>query len=208
MRISEMPEWVLKHKTKGYTVRYQDNQYVLLRVTSKRVSDKSYPILIQENIGIITKEGIIPKKVSVLDKTIQLEFGLTSFIYKNLKRTLQRKIYSNELTSIKDAMISASILSYVFNTYKIDCKNITYFTTLLPITDYSHLTQRRLNNLKSLIKVIDSFFNQHFTDIEEKQYFINLLRNITIAKDKHISTVFIPEEVKNIIKEKELKNVH
>ena len=48
MTINDLPDFAKKYKTKGYDVRYVNGTYVLFKVSSKRVPDKKYPVLVQE----------------------------------------------------------------------------------------------------------------------------------------------------------------
>ena len=57
MKLEDLPEFAKPYKKRGYDVRLSRGTYQLLRISSKRVEGKSYPVLVQEYIGII-KEGL------------------------------------------------------------------------------------------------------------------------------------------------------
>ena len=59
------PDWLLKYKTKGTSLRYSNGRIQLYKVSSHRVKGVSYPVTISEYIGTITEEGIIYKKVKI-----------------------------------------------------------------------------------------------------------------------------------------------
>ncbi len=63
-----MPNWVLKHKKPGTTIKKIGNNYYLYYATSSRLPDKKYPVSVQSYIGKITEQGVINDKVSITIK--------------------------------------------------------------------------------------------------------------------------------------------
>ena len=59
------PEWVLKHKKPGTTVKQIGNNYYLYYATSHREQGKKYPVSVQTYIGKITEQGVISERVSI-----------------------------------------------------------------------------------------------------------------------------------------------
>ena len=59
------PEWVLKHKKPGTTVKQIGKNYYLYYATSHRESGKKYPVSSQTYIGKITEQGVISERVSI-----------------------------------------------------------------------------------------------------------------------------------------------
>ena len=59
------PEWVLKHKKPGTTVKQIGKNYYLYYATSHREPGKKYPVSSQTYIGKITEQGIISERVSI-----------------------------------------------------------------------------------------------------------------------------------------------
>ncbi len=102
MKVSEMPDWVLKYKTKGYTVRLNSKScYCLYRVWSEYVPG-SHPKTHSEYVGVIKeKEGLITAKERTKTKLEEesrghyyLEYGYSEMLYKNFKRPLQRSLFN------------------------------------------------------------------------------------------------------------------
>lgn len=102
MKVSEMPDWVLKYKKKGYTVRLNSKScYCLYRVWSEYVSG-SHPKTHSEYVGVIKeKEGLItPKertKTKLKEESIghyNLEYGYSEMLYRNFRRSLQRSLFN------------------------------------------------------------------------------------------------------------------
>ena len=59
------PEWVLKHKKPGTTVKKIGKNYYLYFATSHREQGKKYPVSSQTYIGKITEQGVISERVSI-----------------------------------------------------------------------------------------------------------------------------------------------
>ena len=102
MKLSEMPDWVLKYKKKGYTVRLNSKScYCLYRVWSEYVPG-SHPKTHSEYVGVIKeKEGLItPKertKTKLKEESIghyNLEYGYSEMLYRNFRRALQRSLFN------------------------------------------------------------------------------------------------------------------
>ena len=61
--MSNLPDWVLKYKEKGTTIRKINNKYYKYKVHSERREGKSYPVLVQDELlGTITEDGFVPSK--------------------------------------------------------------------------------------------------------------------------------------------------
>lgn len=63
------PEWVQEYRKKGTTVKKVGNNYYLYKRTSKRVPGKKYPQPVDTYIGMITPDGIIEKKKTLITTT-------------------------------------------------------------------------------------------------------------------------------------------
>lgn len=76
------PEWVQAQRIKGTTVKKVGNTYYLYKRTSKRVPGKKYPQPVDTYIGIITPDGIVEKKKTLLATTdvVVKEFGFSKAI--------------------------------------------------------------------------------------------------------------------------------
>ena len=59
------PEWVLKYKKPGCTIKEINGKYYLYYATSRYDPNKSYPVSIQTYIGRITPEGVVSERVSI-----------------------------------------------------------------------------------------------------------------------------------------------
>lgn len=59
------PEWVMKQKRPGTTVKKIGKHYYLYYATSRYSKEKPYPVSVQTYIGKITPEGIVSDRVSI-----------------------------------------------------------------------------------------------------------------------------------------------
>ncbi len=59
------PQWVLKHKKPGTTVKQIGKNYYLYFASSHREPEKKYPVSVQTYIGKITEQGVISERVSI-----------------------------------------------------------------------------------------------------------------------------------------------
>ena len=113
MKLEDLPEFAKPYKKRGYDVRLSRGTYQLLRISSKRVEGKSYPVLVQEYIGIIKEDGTLRRKASPSPGTVVFqEFGLSDFLMKRYGRMLRRSIF-NGTEEFKRPLVCLAILSYV-----------------------------------------------------------------------------------------------
>ena len=85
-----LPEWVLKHKKPGTTVKKIGKNYYLYYASSMRVPGKKYPVSTQTYIGKITETGVINDKVSI--RVGDTEARLISDIVQDLEDRFSKVI--------------------------------------------------------------------------------------------------------------------
>ena len=73
----QLPDWVLKYKTKGIYAKKTKTGYALYRGHSERVPGKSYPVFrCDEYLGIVTEqEGLVPSRPPVKAGIRVLRYG-------------------------------------------------------------------------------------------------------------------------------------
>lgn len=59
------PEWVLKQKKPGTTIKKIGNNYYLYYAVSHREVGRKYPVSVQTYIGKITEDGVVSERVSI-----------------------------------------------------------------------------------------------------------------------------------------------
>ena len=60
-----IPEWALKYKKPGCTIKAYGDKYYLYYATSKYVPGKKYPVSVQTYIGRIFPDGVVSERVSI-----------------------------------------------------------------------------------------------------------------------------------------------
>lgn len=101
-----LPEWVLKYKTKGVYARKTKNGYALYRGHSERIKGKSYPVFrCDEYLGIVTEEkGLVPSSPPVKPGIRVLRYGLARIIESScalLRKNPQRIGFDGELLFVR-----------------------------------------------------------------------------------------------------------
>ena len=115
--MTQFPDWVLKHKTKGIAIEHRNGRYYATRVTSVWDPEKHRARKItQEYLGVVTPEGIIPPKHKRPKKvTGVIEAGhivyLTEFM-QGLETSLKR-FWPVEWESI----LAAGVLKLIYGNY-------------------------------------------------------------------------------------------
>ena len=82
-----IPDWALKYKKPGCTIKEYSGKYYLYYATSKYVPGKKYPVSIQTYIGRILPDGVVSERVSIdISKTGAATLGaLVTDIPEGLK---------------------------------------------------------------------------------------------------------------------------
>lgn len=203
MKIKDMPDWVLKYKTKGYTVRFQAGQFVLLKVTSVRTPDKPYPQLIQEHIGVITeKDGLIPKKIRP-DEEVginRLEYGLSYFLYLNFKRDLNRHIHTSESEISRQLILTAAIIQFLFDDIDEHYLTLTHLPRITGIDSFQNLTPKRKATAIRLEKRMRESLEQAIPDEVARRSLLFELRNLTLSAEADRSKDWYSQSLKTDIK--------
>jgi len=102
----QLPEWVLKYKTKGVYARKTKDGYALYKGHSERVKGKSYPVFrCDEYLGIVTQEkGLVPSSPPVKPGIKVLRYGLARIIESScasLRKNPQRLGFDGELLFVR-----------------------------------------------------------------------------------------------------------
>lgn len=128
MKIKDMPEWVLKHKKKGYTIHKNGNSYALYKATSVYVPN-SHPKTVLTYVGIITEEGVKQKKELPGKSHNYVEYGLSTFLYEHYHRSLQRAMFNSTKESSRPIILLA-ITKYIYGTLSNVAISSSYITSM------------------------------------------------------------------------------
>lgn len=196
-----IPEWALKYKTKGFTVRPNGNGYALYKVSSYREKGCSYPKIKQEYIASIDEHlGLIPKK-SIRYDNLPLEYGLSNIILLNFQRTLARSVfnggsYCNEITLL-------GIIYFMFGNIDENSIKLSYIYKLNEnIVEIGK--EINIQRIKKISNKIEYEFKLRINDQTKYYYFINALKLITVP-NYFSGRLNYPDEIKQLCEEYKLK---
>ncbi len=203
MKDTIFPEWALKYKEKGMTLRKKGKGYALLKVTSTYVKG-SYPKLSQTYLGMVTEEGFHPAKIDLKkDETSFFEWGLSSYIFDNYHRELQRSCYGTS-GDIKEAIIKLGIVYFAHGSISENILKLCALTyqEIDVLSKVKNTTS--MSRIEAIKNKIDMLFKRDFSDEDTRNELIALMRLEMIhksedrTKKKHSQMVIeILERVKN-----------
>lgn len=191
MKKEHLPAFAQPYKTRGYDVRLVGSSYQLFRITSKRVPDKSYPVLVQTYLGTIDpQKGLIPKK----DDSIEpVEFGLSDFIIRHFKRTLMRSVFNGTA-----AQVYLGIVYFLYGNVQERFVEMTYVRRYL-----EQVPQISGPNALKRIKKISELINKHLCDLipneDDRLYLIAKLRDIKVNPNEINPSPKCPDSLRDLI---------
>lgn len=199
MKITDMPEWVLKYKKKGYTIHKNGNSYALYKATSVYVPN-SHPKTILTYVGIITEEGLKQKKEVPGTSHNYVEYGLSSFLYDHFHRDLQRTIFNSSKEKTRPVILLA-IVKYIHGTVS----DVAISSSHIASKEFELLKKIRESTSERRIDVLvgklDELMRATFKeDVEDVKI---LLRLVVIEED-----VIIPQysdKIKELMEKHEVK---
>lgn len=197
-----IPQWALKYKTKGFTVRPNGNGYALYKVSSYREKGCSYPKIKQEYIASIDEQlGLIPKKSIRYDNTLPLEYGLSNIILLNFKRTLAMSLFNGG--SHCNDIILLGIIYFMFGNVDENSIKLSYISK----SSENIIEISKTTNIKRIEKIsnkIESEFELRIKDPIKYSYLINALKLITVPS-YFTGKVQYPNEIKKLCEEYKIK---
>ena len=183
MKKALLPDWAKKYDAKNLHFREKGkDKFAVLRVTSKREAGKSYPVLVQKHLGIITKEdGFIPAECNVASNDAVLECGLSHFIYTNFFRDLLKSMF-NITKDFAEPIIVLATLNFVFGVYPDEVLLKSSYLSYMRVSKLKELLDNSKNKVTKLVTKIGSLFEKEFPDSDTRLTLIALLRlNVTNA---------------------------
>lgn len=191
MNNKPFPNWAIALKQKGQTLRWQGDKIQLFKVSSKRIKGKTYPVIKQEYIGLLTEKGIAYKKEDK-NKIQIIEYGLTYFLFKHYKRELSRSSYGYA-GDLKNEFIVYSILKFAFK----EVDSFVIDSTFLgqkykDIIDLDFLKSKTVK-INNLTRKIDELLTIEFKEKKEFiVYHLLLLSCPLVSKlnDTHLNKIY------------------
>lgn len=180
MRKELLPDFAKPYKTKGYDVRVVNGVYRLIKISSKRVPEKKYPVLQQEFIGIIDKDkGLIPKKTYPNLSTDSLEFGLSNLIYLNFRRDLQRLVFGGDRNYFYTRL---AIIYYMYGSVDLRFLKLSFLSCRdEELQNFS--LKCSMKRLSSMAGKIDTFLATAIPDTSDRLYLVSYLRQVTVSRN-------------------------
>lgn len=200
MKLENLPDFAKPYKKKGFDVRKVGDSYRLLRISSKRVEGKKYPVLVQEYIGTILKDGTLRKSQEKEPSFGPYqEFGLSDFLMNRHKRLLQRSLYGYAGEQFLP-LIKLAVLSYVFGTVSPVALSHSRLTAkdAEALTPIARTQQKRIERLsKKIQSAQEELFGGDRADFE-------LLMRLCVVDSLSQKTPSYPQEAVAILKRRGL----
>ena len=179
----ELPPWVEKYRETGTTFRKRGDGYAMFKVSSTYVKGKKYPKLNQEYLGVVYKEGFVPKKIDV-NIIAPLEFGLSNFIYSHFKRDLFRTCFNYKTNG--DEIIKISIIKYIFSEVKKEYlikSKLTNNSADLLFDLYNKISIKRFDTIVNKIQSLMMILFKNENNINEAKTLLLLSSNDNYSSD-------------------------
>lgn len=176
MKKEDLPDFAKPYKTKGYDVRLVRGSYQLFKISSKRVPEKSYPVLIQEYVGTIDPDkGLIPKKITSEKASAFVEYGLSHFILSSYQSELLAACNFDNSESIQTVYIG--IVKFMYGHTQQRFIELTYLQTMIkPCPELkSSSSAKRVAKVASKIA---SLLKEDIPDTADRDYLIAALKDI------------------------------
>lgn len=202
MKLELLPDFAKPYKTKGYDVRLVRGCYQLFKVSSKRVQGKSYPKLVQTYVGTITEDkGLIPKKVTVQDSSLMVEYGLSHFILYRYKRAILRSFFNN---SGSLQTIYMAIVLFMYGHTQQRFIDMSYLKTLIKPCNEIVDGNAPIRIAKACDK-ISALLKKDFPDDADRDYLIAALKDIKVDINQLNPSVNYSDNIKSIFNQYGIK---
>ena len=176
MKKEDLPEFAKPYKTKGYDVRLVRGAYQLFKISSKRVPEKSYPVLIQEYVGTIDPEkGLIPKKITSEQASAFVEYGLSHFILSRYRSELLQVCNFDNSESIQSVYMG--IVKFMYGHTQQRFIDLSYLQTMIkPCPELKDSSSAK--RVAKVASKIASLLKEDIPDTADRDYVIAALKDI------------------------------
>lgn len=181
MKLIDLPDYAKKYKTKGYDVKKINNEFYLYKVSHKRVAGKPYPVTSLSYIGKIDRNlGLVKAFAQRHDVNDYLEYGLSSYIFRNYKRAIQRTLF-NMAGDFAANIIRLGIVLFVFDDVSLESLSSSYLTykDASVLLDFYHSNGRYSGRVSRVRAKIGELLKTVFYDDGDRKCLIFSLRNMT-----------------------------
>lgn len=181
MKLIDLPDYAKKYKTKGYDVKKINNEFYLYKVSHKRVAGKPYPVTSLSYIGKIDRNlGLVKAFAQRHDVNDYLEYGLSSYIFRNYKRAIQRTLF-NMAGDFATNIIRLGIVLFVFDDVSLESLSSSYLTykDASVLLDFYRSNGRYSGRVSRVRAKIGELLKTVFYDDGDRKCLIFSLRNMT-----------------------------
>lgn len=198
---NEYPDWVEKHRKKGVTIRKTKYGYGLYKCTSIYVKGGKNPKSVQEFLGMVYEDkGFVPKsEKKEYRKPFYVEYGLSSFILLNFKRTLDRASYDRNQNIIR-----LGIIKYIFGSCDQRLLDMSFIARNdEKLKEYAGKANGK--RIDTISASIDKAFKERITDKDDLSVLVNELKLCVCDAANDVFPV-MSEELKDLIERYGLKS--
>lgn len=176
------PDWVLKHKKEGHYINKSGNNYYLYRGHCEYKDGKNVRI-VDEYLGKITENGLIPSKGSVKTEVLVYEYGIYYFLY-----LLFENIYLGQIKLNKKYADTIMVFS-TLKLLNLKESNLEY-TALVVLYKKYNIKHLDLDIVKSEIDRVIKMMNEYLSKItfnDETKDSLSSLKLVYINKKYYLS---------------------
>ncbi len=205
MKITDLPEFARKYKVTGYDVKKVGNEYYQYRMEHFRVPGKKYPVTKAIYIGRIDSEKGLIRSQAVKEEHViaYLEFGLSDYLFRKYKRSLERTLF-NTSGSIASDLVMMGITEFIFGRIgqeELDSSYLTHSDSkrLLSLYESNPKIGDRVTKLrKKICDMLESVFH------EDMRAIVLGLRNMnaTITDSGERIDRILPNQIKAIFQKR------
>lgn len=189
--MSNYPDWVLKHKTKGTYINFQNGKYYLYAAHSERVPGTDKVRRVSDGyLGRITeKDGLIPAKGKLSGDLRAYEYGLSSTIFH-----LCNKVHSGlrrEFGANADKVLVAGILCAMYGSSKPELYETSWLSVRFPSIDFAKLpTDKQKTGIQRTARMAQELLRQHFgEEYELALLLLPAVHMISLGKESRLCQI-------------------
>lgn len=197
--MANYPDWVLKHKTKGTYINFQNDKYYLYAAHSERVPGTDKVRRVSDGyLGRITeKDGLIPAKGKLSGDLRVYEYGLSSTIFH-----LCTKVHSGlrrEFGANADKVLVAGILCAIHGISKPELYETSWLSIRFPGIDFAKVpTDKQKTGTLRTARMAHELLRQHFgADYEMALLLLRAVHMVSLGKESRLCQ--IPEGIQVLV---------
>ena len=146
---------------------------------------------------ITEKDGFIPKKSDKPDSSDLVEYGLSTLIFLNFKRDLQRSVFNGDQDLICTRL---AIVYYLYHSFQPAFLGLTWLTCSDPKL-YEIAGKAGSRNITMLSGKIAALLEKKIPDEEDRNYLLGYMRQVCVSKSRFQSPVSsYPKEITALLK--------